>query len=124
MEAAAAVEAGTFAVETLDGVARVRVLQTMARLKQQVQELGIETDEVKKAQVAEITETGFFRDLCQRAEPARVAGIGVQALRIVSRKIPGRLRVGQVSCTAGRSGGNLKTPGIFFELKQHQSCSP
>jgi CheY-like chemotaxis protein len=93
--AAAAVEAGTFAVETLDGVARredplgqlARVFQTMARqvyerearLKMQVQELRIEIDEVKKAhQVAEITETDYFRDLSERAERLRVRRDGAK----------------------------------------------
>ncbi len=87
-QAAAAVEAGTFAVATLDEVARredslgqlARVFQTMARqvyerearLKQQVQELRIEIDEVKKAhQVAEITETDYFRTLSEKAARLR-----------------------------------------------------
>ncbi len=87
-QAAAEVEAGTFAVETLDGVARredslgqlARVFQTMARqvyarearLKQQVQELRIEIDEAKKAhQVAEITETDYFRALSEKAQKLR-----------------------------------------------------
>ncbi len=86
--AAAAVEAGTFAFETLDEVARredslgqlARVFQAMARqvyerearLKQQVQELRIEIDEVKKAhQVAEITETDYFRALTEKAQKLR-----------------------------------------------------
>jgi CheY-like chemotaxis protein len=94
--AAAAVEAGTFAVESLDGVAGredslgqlARVFQTMARqvyerearLKQQVQELRIEIDEVKKAhQVAEITETDYFRDLCERAERLRGSHNGAKS---------------------------------------------
>ncbi len=86
--AAAAVEAGTLAVETLDGVAQrddslgqlARVFQTMARqvyerearLKKQVQELRIEIDEVKKAhQVAEITDTDYFRRLSEKAARLR-----------------------------------------------------
>ena len=86
--AAAAVEAGSFAVETLDGVAQrddslgqlARVFQTMARqvyerearLKKQVQELRIEIDEVKKAhQVAEITDTDYFRRLSEKAARLR-----------------------------------------------------
>lgn len=87
-EAAAAVEAGAFQVEQLDGVAGrldalgqlARVFQNMARevyareqrLKQQIQELYIEIDEAKKTrQVAEITETEYFRDLCARAQRLR-----------------------------------------------------
>jgi two-component system cell cycle response regulator len=86
--AAAAVESGTFELESLNGVAKrddslgqlARVFQNMARqvyareerLKQQVQELRIEIDEVKKTrQVAEITETDYFRDLCDRAQRLR-----------------------------------------------------
>jgi two-component system cell cycle response regulator len=86
--AAAAVEAGDFELESLDSVAQrddslgqlARVFQKMARqvyareqrLRQQVQELRVEIDEVKKArQVAEITETEYFRELCAKAERLR-----------------------------------------------------
>ena len=88
--AAAAVEAGQFALDSLDGVAARadalgqlgRVFQNMARevyareqaLKQQVQELElrIQIDEAKKArEVAEITETEYFRDLCAKAQRLR-----------------------------------------------------
>lgn len=86
--AAGAVESGTFELQSLDKVAArddslgqlARVFQKMARqvyareerLKQQVQELRIEIDEVKKAhQVAEITETDYFRDLSQKAQRLR-----------------------------------------------------
>ncbi len=86
--AAGAVEAESFQAESLDGVAArgdslgqlARVFQKMARevherenrLKQQVQELRIEIDEVKKArQVAEITETDYFRDLSEKAQRLR-----------------------------------------------------
>jgi two-component system cell cycle response regulator len=86
--AAAEVEAGTFALDSLDPVATrtdslgqlARVFQNMARqvyareqtLRQKVQELQIEIDEVKKErQVAEITETEYFRDLCAKAERLR-----------------------------------------------------
>jgi two-component system cell cycle response regulator len=78
--AAATVEAGTFELDSLNAVAvrgdslgqLARVFQNMARqvyareqfLKQQVQELRIQIDEVKKArEVAEITETEYFRQL-------------------------------------------------------------
>jgi CheY-like chemotaxis protein len=88
MQAAAAVEAGTFQCDSLDPVAAredalghlARVFQNMARqvyareqsLRQQLQELQIEIDEVKKArQVAEITETEYFRDLCAKAQRLR-----------------------------------------------------
>ncbi|MCZ7574723.1 MAG: response regulator [Ardenticatenaceae bacterium] len=88
MQAAAAVESGTFECDSLNPVAArgdalgqlARVFQNMARqvyareqsLRQQVQELQIEIDEVKKArQVAEITETEYFRDLCARAQRLR-----------------------------------------------------
>ncbi|MBN1140103.1 MAG: response regulator [Anaerolineae bacterium] len=86
--AAAAVEAGTFELDSLNPVAMrqdslgqlARVFQNMARqvyareqsLRQQVQELRVEIDEVKKArQVAEITETEYFRDLCAKAQRLR-----------------------------------------------------
>ncbi len=86
--AAAAVEAGTFDADCLVDVIRradelgqlARVFQNMARevyareqrLKQQLQELRIEIDEAKKArQVAEITETDYFRELSQKAQRLR-----------------------------------------------------
>jgi len=86
--AAAAVEAGQFTPGSLDGVAARpdalgqlgRVFQRMARevyareqlLKQQVQELRIQIDEAKKArEVAEITETEYFRDLRAKAQRLR-----------------------------------------------------
>ncbi len=89
--AAAAVEEGTFELDSLNSVALrddslgqlARVFQDMARqvyerearLKQQVQELRIEIDEVKKArQVAEITETSYFQDLRDRAQRLRSSG--------------------------------------------------
>lgn len=88
IEAAAAVEGGMFELDSLDTVAGredalgqlARVFQNMARqvyareqsLRQQVQQLRVEIDEVKKAhQVAEITETDYFRDLRARAERLR-----------------------------------------------------
>ncbi len=78
--AAAAVEAGQFTLDSLDGVAARqdelgqlgRVFQRMAQevyareqfLKQQVQELRIQIDEAKKKRdVAEITDTDYFRQL-------------------------------------------------------------
>jgi DNA-binding response OmpR family regulator len=86
--AAAAVEAGTFAPESLAETARradelgrlARVFERMARevyareqrLKQQVQQLRIEIDEAKRArQVAEIVETDYFQQLQQRARGLR-----------------------------------------------------
>jgi two-component system cell cycle response regulator len=86
--AAAAVEAGDFELDSLNPVAQrddslgqlARVFQKMARqvyareqsLRQQVQELRVEIDEVKKArQVAEITETEYFRDLAAKAQKLR-----------------------------------------------------
>jgi CheY-like chemotaxis protein len=88
IQAAATVEAGTFEGDWLNPVAArddalgqlARVFQTMARqvyareqmLRQQVQELRIEIDEVKKArQIAEITETEYFRDLSAKAQRLR-----------------------------------------------------
>jgi two-component system cell cycle response regulator len=88
IDAAGAVEAGTFEYDSLDPVAGredalgqlARVFQKMARqvdareqsLRQQVQDLRVEIDEVKKArQVAEITETEYFRELCAKAERLR-----------------------------------------------------
>ena len=88
VDAAAAVEAGSFDAGTLDGVAvrqdalgnLARVFQRMARevaareqaLKQQVRCLQIEIDGAKAArQVAEITETDYFRDLQAKAEALR-----------------------------------------------------
>ena len=91
--AAAAVEAGQFKADSLDIVAARpdalgqlgRVFQRMARevyareqsLKQQVQELRIQIDEVKKArEVAEITESDYFRTLKERAQHLRGRGRG------------------------------------------------
>jgi len=62
-----------------------RVFQRMARevyareqsLKQQVQELRIQIDEAKKArEVAEITESDYFRQLKERARRLRDEGRG------------------------------------------------
>lgn len=86
--AAAEVERGQFAPASLDEVAARpdelgqlgRVFQRMARevaireqsLKQQVQELRIQIDDAKKArEVAEITDTEYFRDLMCRAQQLR-----------------------------------------------------
>jgi CheY-like chemotaxis protein len=86
--AAAAVEAGEFDPETLTRVAArrdelgqlARVFQRMARevhtrerrLKQEVQQLRIEIDEVRTArQVAEITETDYFQDLQRKVDQLR-----------------------------------------------------
>ncbi len=82
--AAAAVESGSFSAETLDEVAQrpdalgnlARLFQRMAmevaarqrRLEDQVQQLTIAIDERKKAaQVEEITDSDYFRDLQVRA---------------------------------------------------------
>jgi len=90
-DAAAAVEDGTFAAERLSDVTLrsdelgrlARVFQRMVvevqareqRLKQQIQELRIEVDEVKKAQqIAEITETDYFYQLKQKAKDLRGRG--------------------------------------------------
>jgi DNA-binding response OmpR family regulator len=87
-DAAAAVEEGTFAAEKLsdvmlrsDELGRLaRVFQRMAvevqarerRLQQQIQQLRIEIDEVKKArQVAEITGTDYFQELREKAKQLR-----------------------------------------------------
>ena len=87
-DAAAAVEAGTFdpgcladVVERKDELGQLaRVFQNMVRevyareqhLKQQLQELRTEVDEVEKAwQVAEITETDCFRNLRDRTRKLR-----------------------------------------------------
>ena len=86
--AAAAVEAGEYELESLADVARrtdglgqlARVFQSMARqiyareqrLRQQVQELRIELSEARQArQVAEITETDYFRRLQAEAQNLR-----------------------------------------------------
>ncbi len=86
--AAASVESETYDPESLADVSAradelgqlARVFQNMARqvyareqsLKQKVQELQIEIDEAKKQrQVAEITETEYFRDLCAKAQRLR-----------------------------------------------------
>lgn len=86
--AAAAVEAGTFDVSSLDDVARrpddlgqmARVFQQMARqvftreqqLRQQVNSLQIEVDQARmRQQAAEITETSYFKDLQQQAQLLR-----------------------------------------------------
>jgi DNA-binding response OmpR family regulator len=90
-EAAAAVEAATFDPDSLAGIGDrtdalgqlARVFQRMARevvlreqrLKQQVQALRIEIDTAREAtQVAEITETDYFRSLQERAQDLR-AGV-------------------------------------------------
>jgi CheY-like chemotaxis protein len=89
--AAAEVEAGQFTLASLDEVSARsdalgqlgRVFQRMARevyareqsLKQQVQELRIQVDEVKKArEVAEITESDYFRQLKERVKHLRGEG--------------------------------------------------
>jgi CRP/FNR family transcriptional regulator, cyclic AMP receptor protein len=86
--AAVAVEAGVYEPESLDSVAArtdelgqlARIFQRMVRevysreqrLMQQVAELRIEVDEVKKAQqVAEITETDYFKQLRRKASELR-----------------------------------------------------
>jgi hypothetical protein len=86
--AAASIEAGTFELENLSDLAQrpdelgqlTRVFQQMAdqvyqreqRLKQQVQELRIEIDEVKKAQeVAKVTGTEYFQNLQREAAKLR-----------------------------------------------------
>jgi CRP-like cAMP-binding protein len=86
--AAVAVESGDYDPESLDEVAArgdelgqlARVFQRMVRqvglreqrLKQEVADLRIEIDEVKKArQVAEITETEYFQQLRQKAQKIR-----------------------------------------------------
>ena len=86
--AAASVESETYDPESLVDVAArgdelgqlARVFQNMARqvyareqsLKQKVQKLQIEIDEAKKMrQVAEITETEYFRELCAKAQKLR-----------------------------------------------------
>jgi CheY-like chemotaxis protein/HAMP domain-containing protein len=87
-DAAAAVEARTFDPVSLNGVAArsdalgqlARVFERMAgevyareeRLKQQVQELRIQIDEGKKErEVAEITESDYFRTLQEKARQLR-----------------------------------------------------
>jgi DNA-binding response OmpR family regulator len=88
VEAATAVENASFAPESLDDVAArddalgqlARVFRRMARevnareqaLKQEVRQLRIEIDEGRAAtQVAEITETDYFRDLQRKANELR-----------------------------------------------------
>jgi DNA-binding response OmpR family regulator len=86
--AAAAIEAGDFAPETLMSVAAradelgqlARVFQEMTReiqarerrLKEQVQQLRVEVDQARRArQVAEITQTDYFQNLKQQARALR-----------------------------------------------------
>jgi CheY-like chemotaxis protein len=88
MEAAGAVEAGSFEVGSLDPVADrgdalgqlARVFQRMARevyqreqrLRKQVEDLRIEIDEARQnKKVAEITETDYFRALSSQADALR-----------------------------------------------------
>jgi CheY-like chemotaxis protein len=88
IDAAAAVEAGSFAAASLEPVAArtdalgqlARVFERMARevqareerLKDQVRELTIEIDEVRQARkVAEITETQYFQQLRSQAGDLR-----------------------------------------------------
>ena len=85
---AVAVEAGSFECDSLNSVAArddalgllARVFQNMVRqvyareqsLRQQLQDLRVEIDEVKKTnQVAEITETEYFRDLYAKVQRLR-----------------------------------------------------
>src|SRR3712207_3423573 len=87
--AAAAVEAGEFDPATIEQVAArsdalgqlARIFQRMAcevyareqRLKQEVRRLRIEIDETRTArQVAEITETDYFRDLQRKVDTLRL----------------------------------------------------
>jgi DNA-binding response OmpR family regulator len=87
--AAAAVEAGQFAAETLIDVSKrpdelgqlARVFERMARevaareeqLKQQIQVLSIEIDQAKKTrQVSEITDTEYFQELRRKAKELRL----------------------------------------------------
>jgi DNA-binding response OmpR family regulator len=87
-DAAGAIEAGTFEVESLTPVAErddalgrlARVFEAMAkevytreqRLKNQVAQLKIEIDQAKMArQVSDITETDYFRQLRLRAKDLR-----------------------------------------------------
>jgi CheY-like chemotaxis protein len=89
--AAAEVEAGQFTLASLDEVSARsdalgqlgRVFQRMAHevyareqsLRQQVLALRIQIDEAKKArEVAEITESDYFRDLKERAQHLRSVG--------------------------------------------------
>jgi nitrogen fixation/metabolism regulation signal transduction histidine kinase len=91
MDTAAAIEAGSFDASSLDTIGKrqdefgklARVFQNMARevfareqrLKQEVQKLRIEIDEVKRQQqVDEIVETDFFRDLEAKARTIRDRG--------------------------------------------------
>ena len=86
--AAAAIKANTFQPESLDEVARrpdelgqlAQVFQEMARqvyareqqLQQQVQQLRIEIDQVRKArEVADITESEYFQQLLGKADELR-----------------------------------------------------
>jgi DNA-binding response OmpR family regulator len=88
IDAASALEAGSFAVESLNKVAGrgdalgnlARVFQQMAReiyvreqrLRQQIRDLRIEIDETRQAEkVAEITETDYFQKLRQQAAGLR-----------------------------------------------------
>lgn len=92
--AAAEVEAGAFDPASITELAArpdelgqlARVFQRMAtevvareaRLKQQVQELRIEIDNVRKAQeVAELTDTDYFRDLQNKANRLRTRPLPV-----------------------------------------------
>lgn len=88
IKCAAAVESGTFECESLNPVAArvdalgqlARVFQNMVRqvyareqsFRQQLQDLRVEIDEVKKEhQVAEITETEYFRELYAKVQRLR-----------------------------------------------------
>jgi nitrogen fixation/metabolism regulation signal transduction histidine kinase len=68
-------EVGALARVFNDMLSKVR--ERERRLKEQVQQLRIEIDEVRAAQkVAEITETDYFRDLQKRASGLRRRGGG------------------------------------------------
>ena len=91
--AASEVEAGSFQVDSLDGVAErsdalgqlARVFQTMAkevaareqRLRKEVQQLRIEIDEQRSAeQVEEITESEYFQRLQSKVDELRIDSAG------------------------------------------------
>lgn len=97
-DAAGAVEAGAFELESLDEVGRrsdalgqlARVFQQMARqvaareqrLRHEVRQLRIEIDEARAARrVEEITESDYFRQLQQKADQLRIDAARSDAAR-------------------------------------------
>jgi hypothetical protein len=111
--AAGALEAGSFVLSDLDGVAarddalgqQARVFQRMAaeveareqRLRQEVRQLRIEIDEVKRQQqVNAIVETDFFQNLRTKAQAMRNRSRGAEPAPAAEEPAPAEDQAEQV----------------------------